>query len=110
MIFPVFTKKNVNLHKASSGNLNVTVVTSIRGVYHRWRYNPNADLGFETSVRPTVFKTEQKEMKCAEIYTTLSKHVKTTLLELLKVELKSHFFFLSWVHRGQNLSSRQAKG
>lgn len=49
-------------------------------------------------------------MKCAEMYITLSKHVKTTLLELLKVELKSHFFFLSWVHRGQNLSSRRAKG
>lgn len=37
------------------------------------------------------------------------KHIRTTLLGLLRVELKPHFFFLSWVHRGQNLRPRQAK-
>lgn len=46
---------------------------------------------------------------CINSYYTIQPPTKNTLLEL-EVELKSHFFFLSWVHRGQNLSFRTDKG
>lgn len=41
---------------------------------------------------------------------TLINYIKNTDIVKVNIKLKSHFFFLSWVHRGQNLRNLKEVG